>query len=84
VSQYVVSLPNSLDRSRYGAHDDAQIYFSGPVSGGNAFKGQTLTATAVLDKGAADLASVCAGGKSTEFDFPGLAGASTLAVMPTP
>ena len=57
---------------------------SGPVSGGNGFKGQTLTATAVLDKDAADLAPVCAGGASTEFDFTGAIAPSTLETPPMP
>jgi len=51
---------------------------SGQVSGGNAFKGQTLTATAILDKGAADLATLCTGGASTTFNFTGVTGQSTL------
>ncbi len=52
----------------------------GPVTGGNGFKGQTVNATAVLDKLTADLANVCAGGASTEFDFA-TPGASSLQVQ---
>jgi hypothetical protein len=51
---------------------------SGPVSGGNAFKAQNLTATAILDKTAADLATLCTGGASTTFNFSGVQGGSTL------
>jgi hypothetical protein len=50
---------------------------SGPVKGG-AFKGQTATATAVLDGLAGDLATLCAGGTSTTFSFTGVHGDSTL------
>ena len=56
---------------------------SGPVTGGAAFKGQTVTATAILDKGLADLAAVCQGGASTTFTFSGVQGESTL-VIPMP
>jgi hypothetical protein len=55
---------------------------SGPVSGGNAFKGQTLTADALLDKTALDLANLCTGGTTTTFSFTGSQGGSTLDVAP--
>jgi hypothetical protein len=53
---------------------------TGPVSGGGAFKGQTVTATAILDKSTADLAAVCQGGASTTFNFSGVIGKSTLVI----
>lgn len=55
---------------------------SGPVSGGSGFKGQTLTATAILDSSALELATTCAGGTSTAFSFTGIRGESTLDVAP--
>jgi len=55
---------------------------SGPVTGGTAFKGDTLTATAVLDDSAAELAALCNGGTSTTFEFTGIQGDSTLDVAP--
>jgi hypothetical protein len=53
---------------------------SGTVSGGNAFKGATMTANAILDERAPDLDSVCAPGASTTFNFTGVEGESTLQV----
>ena len=53
---------------------------SGPVTGGAAFKGQTLTAEAILDDTADNLGALCVGGASTTFTFNGVKGESTLDV----
>ena len=65
-----------------GAVVGATVSFpaSGPVSGGAAFKGQTVTVNAVLDKDAAGLAALCTGGASTTFNFTGVMGQSTLVI----
>ncbi len=42
---------------------------TGTVSGGNGFKGQSLTANAVLDGPASALANFCTGAASTTFTF---------------
>jgi hypothetical protein len=55
---------------------------SGAVKGGSGFKGQTLTATAILDQPVTGFDTVCAGGKTTTFEFTGLRGDSTLVVAP--
>lgn len=49
----------------------AQVSFpaTGPVTGGNAFKGETATSQANLDGGAANVAAACVGGASTTFSF---------------
>ena len=78
-----VKLTNSVANLTVGAANvGTTVSFpaSGPVSGGAAFKGQTVTATAVLDKSTADLAAVCAGGASTTFNFTGVLGQSTLVI----
>lgn len=69
----------TVDPATVGATVSFQV--KGPVTGGNGFKGQNVTATAVLDKATADLANVCLGGASTEFDFTGKQGASSLQVQ---
>lgn len=76
-------LTNSVAKLTVGAAVvGATVSFpaTGPVSGGAAFKGQTLTATAILDGSAADLGALCTGGKSTTFHFTGVSGTSTLVI----
>jgi len=65
-----------------GAVIGATVSFpaSGPVSGGGAFKGQTVTVNAVLDQDTAGLAALCTGGASTTFNFTGVMGKSTLVI----
>jgi hypothetical protein len=78
-----VKLTNSVATlSVGGAVIGATVSFpaSGPVFGGKAFKGQTVTANAILDGSAADLAALCTGGASTTFNFTGVSGASTLVI----
>ena len=76
-----VKLTNAVANLSLGAVDfgpPVKFNLSGTVSGGAAFKGQTLTATAVLDGGPADLQGLCAGGASTKFDFTGVVAPSTF------
>jgi hypothetical protein len=60
---------------------DASVTFpaSGPVTGG-AFKGQTLTADAILDDTVLNLGALCTGGSSITFSFTNILGESTLDV----
>jgi len=74
-------LTNSVATLSLGAVDlgpPVTVPIAGPVSGGAAFKGQNLTATAVLDGSATDLQPLCMGGASTTFTFSGVKGVSTL------
>ncbi len=66
-----VKLTNSkADLTVGAAAIGATVQFpaSGPVKGG-AFKGQTLTAIAILDKGPADLVTTCVGGAIDDVQF---------------